>query len=317
MTIKHSYITRIFCLIFFIGFTSVTINAQILGVNEALFTDQPFFNTNFIKVNNIKTITGIISSKKVRDIIRSKGLKTYYKFNRKGELVQQYKSHLSQKKIDTTSTFYRYNQLGKIVSKRKSEGLGFYSYQYQYDLNNNIVSQTYSRDENKFNSKNKFELKKRYIIKTDSFSYQLNTENQTQKYFYNSYGIKYKQQTNTFDSLGYLIEEKTKFIIGNNKTKTSYEYDNYGRLYKKQYVGNLTQSKKTTAIYTYDEIGNVLEIKNYLASEHVTTKEFLYDEKTMLLSAIIIQDIKAEQLRIIKYRYTFYKDAVNYTENSK
>ena len=317
MQFNHTEITRFFIFLTLVSFITTNGFSQILGVNQPLFSDQPFFNSEFIKINNIKSISGSISSKKVRDIIRSKGLKSHYEFNENGKLTLQYKSHITQNKTDTAITFYEYNDDGKISKKRKSEGAGFYSYQYRYNNENNIIAQTYSRDENKFGSKNKFELKKKYIIKTDSFSYQPYGKGQVKKLFYNSYGIKYKEQTNSFDSLGYLTEERTKFIIGNNKTKLTYEYDQYGRLYKKHIYTNISQDKKTTAIYSYDEIGNVLEIKNYNEEKHISTKEFLYDEKTMLLSAIIIQDIASELLRIIKYDYTFFDEPTNLTELSR
>ena len=49
-----------------------------------------------------------------------------------------------------------------------------------------------------------------------------------------------------------------------------------------------------------------LDIKTYNNDKHKTTKQFLYDSKTMLLTAQIIQDIETEFLRIIQYRYEFF-----------
>ena len=64
-------------------------NAQLLEVNQPLFSDEPFFNSHFIKVNKIKSITGSRSSKKIQDIIRSKGLDFYYEFDENGYLSKQ------------------------------------------------------------------------------------------------------------------------------------------------------------------------------------------------------------------------------------
>ncbi|MDB4534630.1 hypothetical protein N9242_07150, partial [Vicingaceae bacterium] len=100
-------------------------HAQILGVNKPLFSDLPFFNTDFIKVNSIKSITGSISTKKVRDIIRTKGLKSHYSFNQNGMLETQLSSIISNGKKDTSITFYEYKENGKIKLKRKSDGEGF------------------------------------------------------------------------------------------------------------------------------------------------------------------------------------------------
>ncbi len=293
---------------------TINLNSQILELNKPLFSDLPFFNNQFIKNNNIKSITGSISSKKVRDIIRSTGTDYHYQFDKNGKLTNQLSSHFSDGLKDTTTIFYTYNTKGQIITKRKNDSYGYCSYHYNYDQANNITTQTYCRDENKFNSKNQFELKKEYIIVKDSFSYQKINAEQTKKIFYNSYGKKFKEQINYYDKLGYLTEEYTKFIIGNNKKKLTYEYNENGQLFKKYLYTNISQGKKTTEIYSYDEIGNVLDIKYYNDNIHNSTKQFLYDNKTMLLTAMIIQDIETELVRIIKYRYTFFDGTTNPTE---
>ena len=282
---------------------------QILDITQPLFTDEPFFNPTFIKQNKVKSITGSISSKKVRDIIRTKGLDYYYEFNDDGTLKMQLSSHLSSGIKDSTTVNYSYNPKGLLSTKRKNDSYGYFSYNYKYDESNNIVLQTYCRDENKLNSKKAFELKKQYIISTDSFSYK-KYDNQTKKLYYNGYKKVFKEQTNYYNQYGYLTEEYTKFIIGNNKTKLTYEYDEQGRLAKKHTFTNIANDSKTSELYTYDKIGNVLDIKTYHNDKHITTKQFLYDSKTMLLTAQIIQDIASEFLRIIQYRYEFFGEEI-------
>lgn len=302
---------RFISLVIFLCLFTIGSNAQILGINKPLFSDLPFFNTEFIKANNIKSIKGSISSKKVRDIIRSKGLDYYYEFHEDGKLKKQLASHFSKGLKDTSITSYEYLN-NKISVKRKSDSYGYFSYHYKYDDLGNIITQTYCRDENKYKSKSNFELKKQYTIITDSFSYQKFSDRQSKKSFYNSYKIKFKEQIDFYDELGYLVEEYTKFIIGNNKKKLTYEYNERGRLFKKHIYTNIAENKKTTEVYAYDEIGNVLDIKFYQDGKHTSTKQFLYDKKTMLLTAMITQDIDTEFLRIIKYRYTFYDGTSNF-----
>ncbi|MDF1673880.1 MAG: hypothetical protein P1U41_10255 [Vicingaceae bacterium] len=287
-------------------FSTNAVVGQILDITQPLFTDAPFFNPNFIKQNNVKSITGSISSKKVRDIIRTKGLDYYYEFNKNGSLKIQLSSHLSSGIKDSTVVNYTYNDKGLLSVKRKNDSYGYFSYNYKYNDDNNIILQTYCRDENKLNTKKNFELKKQYIISTDSFSYKKYDDTQAKKYFYNGYKKVFKEQTNYYNKYGYLIEEYTKFIIGNNKKKFTYEYDEQGRLSKKHKYTSIAEGSKTSEFYTYDEIGNVLDIKTYDNDKHTSTKQFLYDSKTMLLTAQIIQDIETEFLRIIQYRYEFF-----------
>ena len=306
---------RFISYIIFISFTLLNSNAQILGINQPLFSDSPFFNTEFVKSNNIKTITGSISSKKVRDIIRSKGLDYHYEFNEEGRLNSQLSSHFSNGLKDSSIVSYEYKN-NNVILKRKSDSYGYFSYHYTYDDSNNIITQIYCRDENKFNAKNKFELKKEFVIVKDSFSYQKYSDDQTKKIFYNSYGKKFKEQTNYYNEHGYLVEEYTKFIIGNNKIKLTYEYDEIGRLHKKHSFTDIAQNKKTTELYRYDKIGNILEINYFTNEKHISTKQFLYDNKTLLLSAMIIEDKETGFLRIIKYSYTFFDGSTNFTEEN-
>ncbi len=302
---------QLFTFLLFTVILTTSGNTQILGINKPLFSDLPFFNTKFIQQNKVKSITGSISSKKVRDIIRSNNLDYTYSFNEDGTLKSQLSSHFSKGLKDSTVVSYEYKN-NRVSLQRKSDSYGYYSYRYNYDEQNNIITQIYCRDDNKYDSKKQFELKKQYIIKKDSFSYE-KYNNQMRKIFYNSHGKKFKVQTSTYDSLGYLVEEYTKYIIGNNKQKITYEYDEIGRIHLKHTYTNISKNERDTEDYSYDEIGNILDIKYYQNDRHTSTKQFLYD-KNMLLSAMIIEDVATEFLRIIKYRYTFYDGSTNYSE---
>jgi len=133
--------------------------------------------------------------------------------------------------------------------------------------------------------------------------------------FYNNYGKPYKQQSTYYNEFGYLIEEYTKFIIGNKKSKKTYEYDEKGRIITENHLSYFTEEKEITTSYAYDEFGNILSIKIFHDSQHITTKQFLYDQKTMLLTAQLIQDIASEFIEIIQYQYTFF-DEVNSTDSN-
>ena len=281
--------------------------AQILKVNKSLFDDDLVFNGPFIKINKIKSITGSRSSKKVNDIIRQKGLDYQYIFNINGTLKRQWSTFYTQKtKKDTQITSYEYRANGTLILKRKSDEGGYFSYNYLLDSDNNIIKQTYCRDENTSSSKSTFKLGKQYTIKSDSFSYTKIDEKQTKKIFYNSYGKRYKEQTTYYNEYGYLTEEYTKFIIGNNKSRVTYEYNENGRISKIDDYLSLSEGNKITHIYSYDEIGNLLEIKIYNNDKYTTSQQYLYDKKTMLLTAQLIKDIETEFIKIIQYNYIFY-----------
>lgn len=282
--------------------------AQILDAHKTLFGEESFFNNQFIKSNKIKIISGSWSSKKVKDIIRKKDLDFYYEFNEDGTLKQQYSTFLTQKtKEDTTIIAFEYDTEKKIIVKRKTDNQGFFSYRYLYDTNNNIVKETYYREENNSPTKNQFELKKAYIITSDSFAYQKATPFQTKKTTYNTYRKSYKEDFFYYDSLGYLVEVYSKYIIGSNKSKTTFSYNEKGRLAEKQTTPNLNAAYTKKEVFLYDEIGNLTEIKTYENDVYKTSTQFMYDGK-MLLTAQLTKEIETEFITILQFDYQFFEN---------
>ncbi len=292
-----------------IGFLfSVLINAQILDINKPLFSDEPFFNEKFIRTNKVKSIQGARSSKKVKDIIRTKGLNFFYEFDVNGSLSKQMATFHNTTNLckDTNLIEYSYTSNNLLKFTRKSDAYGFYSNRYFYDSQNRLIKQTYHREENVCSSKNNFQLGKEYEISADSFSYQKLSDEQVKKIFYNNYHKPYKEEISYYDNLGYLKETYSKFLIGNKKSKTTYEYDEKGRMIKMIHFSDLSKNSYSTEEYFYDNLDNILEIKIYENEKYITSKQFLYDKKTFLLTAQIIQDVPTEFIRIIQYQYTFY-----------
>ena len=284
-----------------------TLSAQLLDANQPLFDDEPFFNEKFIKTNKIKTIKGSWSSKKVKDIIRKKNVDFYYEFNQEGFLTQQYSTFLTQQiKKDTSVTAYIYNKNNQVLIKRKTDNNGFFSLRYEYDENGKLTKETYVREENGGSAKNQFDLKKEFIIKSDSFFVQQLTDKQLKTTFYNSYGKSYKEEFQYLDDLGFLIEVYTKFLIGNKKSKITFTYDEYGRLSTRTTQADFTKTLIKKEAFNYDEVGNLLEIKTYENDNYKTSTQFLYD-KNMLITAQLTKEIATEFLTIIQYEYGFYE----------
>ncbi|MCB0380830.1 MAG: hypothetical protein KDD24_06185 [Flavobacteriales bacterium] len=294
-------------IVFLLCLTANIADAQILEINRPLFTDEPFFNAKFISNNKVKSITGSRSSKKVRDIIRTKGLDFYYEFNKEGLLIKQIATFLAQgNKKDTNIITYHYSNNNRLDYVRKSDSYGYFSYHYRYDEINNVVNQTYCRDENMCDYKGDFYIRNQYVINTDSFSYERLSDTQLKKMYYNSYNKVYKEEFYYYNELGNLIEEYSKYIIGNKKSKITYEYDEKGRISNVVSIQNLNLNEKIKEVYIYDDLDNILEIKVYLNDKYKTSKQYLYDKKTMLLTAQLIQEVETEFVQIIQYQYTFY-----------
>lgn len=304
--IKITLKNRLIILSFFVCF-NISSFAQILDINKPLFSDEPFFNANFIRLNKIKSIKGSRSSKKVKDIIRTKGLDFYYEFNTAGNLTMQISTfHDPKLRKDTNVINYYYNNTNNLILIRKNDSYGYYSHEYSYDKSGGINKQTYCREENLCDAKNYFQLGNRYVIKSDSFSYQKLSDKQIQKTFYNNYKKAYKEQTDYYNELGYLTEEYTKFLIGNKKHRTTYQYDEKGRVIEIITNADLNNPNTKTEKFFYDDLDNILEIKIYENDTYKISKQFLYDKTTFLLTAQLIQEVETEFVKIIQYHYTFF-----------
>ena len=137
----------------------------------AVFSGEPFFYTDFIRSNKIKSITGTVSTKADLQVIKSKGLITKFFFDGSGNLIKQFDSFYRGKKKDSSITTYHYDEKKNMTTKRMSDSYGFFSYNYSYNDQGDVVSKTYCRDENATNDKNHFKLKKQYTIVNETYSY--------------------------------------------------------------------------------------------------------------------------------------------------
>ena len=74
------------------------------------FTDKPFFDRDFIKRNNIKSLEGQYSRKKDGDIVRTSNDLFKYSFDTTGNLISTFQVRSDLGKKDTSVNFYVYNE---------------------------------------------------------------------------------------------------------------------------------------------------------------------------------------------------------------
>lgn len=281
-------------------------NAQlILNNNCQAFTDYNFFNSEFVKKNKIKFIEGRTSTKKENDIIRENDIVCLYEFNAKGLLIKQmYSHHATGYRTDTTTIIYYYDSLDRLVTKRQNDNYSFYSYNFSYDSLGNIIKETYCRDENIGPNKKEFKLGNQYEIIAESYSYKVQNEKKIKTY-YNNYGKEYQLKEYFYNSLNYLIEEKTFYTLTSRQTShVKYEYNEKGFAIAKTESDN--DAPVSIFTYEYDKIGNLTVFESFLDNSEVFHKELLYDNTSMLLNATITKDLRTNLITIVKYSYSFY-----------
>jgi hypothetical protein len=270
------------------------------------FSDTPFFNREFIQKNKVKVIRGKRSSKKEMDIIRNKGLETFYEFDRNGNLSKQYSSFATEGgKIDTTFIEYKYDEYNRLKLLRRNDVHGFYSYEYEYDALGNVVKEEYFREDNEGSSRYDFIPGKRYVIVSETYSYEWMGQ-VLKKNSYNNYGKKYKEEFFYYDENDYLIEHSSKLIINNSRSKTTYSYNEKGLIREKIVIDNLAREHEFIRIeYSYDELNNLEEEKEYASDTYRFNRQVMY-LPNMLIRALLTKDVDINFIRIVEYSIDFY-----------
>lgn len=274
--------------------------------NCSAFTDDNFFYQQFVEQNKIKSITGNISTKGEMKAIKDEHLVLSYEFDSLGRLIKQYGSFNRTGIKDTTFVTYLYDEFNRIITKRTNDAYGFYSYNFDYDTTGNILTKTYCRDENANISRNEFKLGKQYTIVKESYKYEENDSVKT-KHVFNNHGRIYQREYYKYNKLGYLEEVTKKLVVNHKKSKVIFRYNELGKVSEKIIQNNTSSDDFVKYEYTYDELGNLTFIDEYSNDTKKYHKEVLYDQSTMLMKALLIQDVEANFITIIKFSYEFYE----------
>ncbi len=283
-------------------------NAQLIeNINCAAFTEEPFFNLDFIKQNKIKSINGEIKTKGNLEVIKDAKLVTRYEFDREGKLVIQLGSFNTLGTKDTTFINYVYDENLNLLTKRTNDAYGFFSYNYTFDENNRVLSKTYAREENKGADRYHFKLGKQYVIVKERYSY-IDNDSVLIKSIYNNHDRIYQKTTFTYNEHDLLESEVSQFVINKKKTKTSYSYTEQGLMKGKIHWKNTKNLKDFEKWeYQYDELGNLTYIDYYKGDVHTTHQEVLYDKSTYMLKALLVQDVASNFITIIKFSTEYYE----------
>ena len=271
----------------------------------AVFSGEPFFYTEFIRGNKIKSITGSVSTKADLQVIKSKGLMVKFLFDESGNLIKQFDSFYRGKKKDSSIIAYHYDEKKNITTKRMSDSYGFFSYNYSYNNNGDVVRKTYCRDESATNNKNNFKLKKQYTIVNETYSYVAN-DSLIQKNVLNNHGGVYQKEYYTYDENKLLIKVEKKLIVNHKKAETTFRYNDLMKVSEMTIQKDMSKGAYSRLVYEYDNLGNLEVIDEYRNEELKTHKEVIYDKSTLLMKALLVQDVNSNFITITKYSYVFF-----------
>lgn len=296
---------RLIYTILFLG-SVINIHSQMLDNSKGeAFTDNPYFNVNFIKSNKIKSLKGTFTVKKMGDILRETELIKNYYFDYKGRLTKTLETTQAAFGFDTLITFYEYDEVNRVKAKRSSDRYGFYGTYFEYDESGKVIRKEIRRNLKKRESKNDFSLGKEFVITFETYKYQ-RFDNQIKKTAFNSYDIPFKEVIYYYDEDSVLTAEKETIKRTSAITKKEYFYNEKGFM-DSIHVSSPKSSVKTKAYqFEYDEYNNLNSKQYFKNGEHTTNHQLIYDSKTTLLKYILVKEVATSYITILDIKEIEY-----------
>lgn len=280
------------------------INAQMIdNKNGIAFSDEPFFNEEFIKANKIKSIKGSYMFKKSGDIIRNTPYECIYEFNNDGLLVAYFETNHSNGIKDTIHNLYEYDAYGNLVKHQKKDKAGYQTLVYTYDKDFRITAIENRRDV--LDKQN--DVSKSIYFNKEKIQYH-DYGNQIKKITFNSYDLPYQDEIDYFDSLGYLIETSKKYKMTSNSLSKKFEYNEKGLLAAIRKSSNVNGVYDEELLFKYDDLGNLLEKHIYKNGQYISDIQIIYNLDTKLLSSILTRTVETNFIKILRFKeITFYE----------
>lgn len=303
----------------------------LIPLAESAFEAQLPFNIEFIKKENIKSITFEILDKKDLQVAEDKGLLNYYEFYPSGQLKRYYYTTISkviQKEyysepvykrgrkirngssytknhyiLDTISTLYFYNNNSNQLSiKRYNEGSYYETFYYTYFNDGKLQSEKRCKETNVAESKNDFKLGVQYILSEESYSYTPTSNLQIKKTCINNEGRAYKDIIINTNNLKQLVSTNEQYIATWIKQESNFTYNSKGQLTAALYKSNTGNELTEKRTYEYDANDCLLTEKKY--KNDVLLQEISYvTDSNKRLNSYIIRDSANKSLRIVKLFY--------------
>jgi hypothetical protein len=261
------------------------------------FTDKPFFDRDFIKRNQIKSLEGNYSRKKDGDVVRATNDVFKYSFDTIGNLISTFQVRSDIGKKDTSVNYYLYDQKNRLIIHRKTEHGGLTAYHYEYDSLNRIISIEQKRDIVNL----KGEVLSSISINKETIKY-FKIEGGYKKVTYNNYGLPYMDEFETWHTDGYKLEETQKYRMGSTEYKKKFLYNDKGLLSSWCIYYNNSEKPVKEVQFKYDTYGNVIEKMHYIEGKFIGELQIIYDTKTQLLGSTIEKQAGSDLLLILRFK---------------
>ena len=268
------------------------------------FEQLPVFNAKYIKQKRIKEIKATFFTKKTGDIMRESPKYTVVEFDLLGRLVLNKEVSKSGAYTDVNHVEYVYNVKGLVSKERKKIGSNWKVTDYFYDTTGQVIKEEYHLETVLFSDDG-------YSIEDTLLDYETSRykqyPNQKKRIVYNSYGSPYLDIIYYYNNANQIIEIGKKLKMTSEINETKLFYNNKNQIDSLVFFSSLTPDETESVYFTYDKHGNILDKKLYVNNKLIYRIEFVYNEKTGMLSSILKQEISTNFLSIIRFETKYFE----------
>lgn len=278
-------------------------SAQVLRVPfDSSDPTQLAFDPSFIQRNGVLSISGRAQLKRDGEPMRERNESTLYRFDEGGHLT--YNNIMSLRPggaRDTTSVEYTYDAAGHCIEAMHNDLNGFFCYRYTVDSLGRVTGRRYMRVENLGADRSRFTRGGETAISEEHCVYGTVNDTAVRRVWNNELGLPYREEVLCRDRWGYLRAVHERNLITGRMGTTSFRYDEKGRPAER--IDQPDMAAPPTQKYTwhYDQAGNVVQCDLWRDDRQVRHTEYLYEEGTMLLKAVLSKDMTTGIIHVMQY----------------
>ena len=127
-------------------------------------------------------------------------------------------------------------------------------------------------------------------------------ENQLHTTLHNSAGRPYIKEIRYYDENQYLLKYSQAYIMSSDRYEESYKYNIQGWISELELPPPVSQR----FIFSYDQVGNLLQEVLQKDGNEVYRKEYVYEGKNMLIRAELRRDDAVQIIYITNYSYLYW-----------
>ena len=267
------------------------------------FDQFPVFNPKYIKQKRIKEIKATFFTKKTGDIMRESPKFTVVEFDLLGRLVIHKEVSKSVDYTDVNHLEYSYNTKDLLAREKKKLGNNWKVTDYFYDTIGQVIKEEYHLETIFFSDEG-------YSIQDSLLDYEIsrykNYSNYKKRIVYNSYGNPYLDIMYYFNKSNQIIEIAKKLKMTSEINETKLFYNQKNQIDSLVFFSSLFPKETESVYFTYDKYGNIIDKKIYINQKLIFRIDFVYNNKTGMLSSILKQEIASNFLSIIRFETKYF-----------